>query len=304
MSVQSTQYQASSQVEHFLDAIWMERGLSENSLSSYRSDLCLYEKWLSDQKAADILQCTEVEIQSYFAWLLGRGYSSKTLARLLSCFRGFYQYAKREGLISIDPTLTIDAPKLGRKLPDLLSEEEVERLLLAPDVDDTIELRDRAMLELLYASGLRVSELVHLELADISLTQGIIRVMGKGSKERIVPMGLEAMEWLERYFLVSRPSLLADKQAAECFLSRRGQGMTRQAFWYRIKHYGVRAGIAKNLSPHTVRHAFATHLLNNGADLRVVQLLLGHSDLSTTQIYTHIATARLQSIHQEHHPRA
>ena len=292
------------EVEQYLDAIWMERGLSENSLASYRSDLTLFSRWLHNDSNACLYSCSEIEIQSYFSWLLGQGYSSKTLARLLSCFRGFYQYAKREAFIVIDPTLVIDAPKLGRKLPDLLSEYEVELLLQAPDTDEPIELRDRAMLELLYASGLRVSELVNLPLSNISITQGIVRIVGKGGKERIVPMGLEAIDWIECYLRDSRPYLLGEKQALECFLSRRGQGMTRQTFWHRIKQYGLRAGIAKNLSPHTVRHAFATHLLNNGADLRVVQLLLGHSDLSTTQIYTHIATARLQSLHQEHHPRA
>ncbi len=300
----ANQFTIPQEIEQYLDVIWMEKGLSENSLSSYRSDLTLFSTWLKDEQNTTLYQCSHIEIQSYFAWLLGKGYSSKTLARLLSCFRGFYQYAKRETLIAVDPTLTIDAPKLGRKLPDLLSEEEVECLLQAPNVEDAIELRDRAMLELLYASGLRVSELVNLQLSNISVTQGIIRVMGKGSKERIVPMGLEAIDWLERYMQDARPILLGEKQALECFLSRRGQGMTRQTFWHRIKQYGLRAGIAKSLSPHTVRHAFATHLLNNGADLRVVQLLLGHSDLSTTQIYTHIATARLQSLHQKHHPRA
>ena len=291
-------------IEQYLDAIWMERGLSENSLASYRSDLSIFSDWLDDQASPGLLNVTEAEIQAYFGWLLGRGYSSKTLARVLSCFRGFYQYMKREALILIDPTLTIDAPKLGRKLPEVLSEHDVELLLQAPDVDIAIELRDRAMLELLYASGLRVSELVVLPLSNISLSQGVVRVMGKGSKERIVPMGYEAMDWIERYVKDSRPILLGEKQAVECFLSRRGQGMTRQTFWHRIKQYGVRAGIKQSLSPHTVRHAFATHLLNNGADLRVVQLLLGHSDLSTTQIYTHIATSRLQALHQQHHPRA
>ncbi len=294
--------EVASEIEQFLDVIWMEKGLSENSLSSYRSDLALFDQWLK-RSGQHLYSANSASIQLYFAWLLERGYSSKTLARLLSCFRGFYQHASREGLIEVDPCLTIDAPKIGRKLPDHLSEDEVETLLLAPNVDDPIELRDRAMLELLYACGLRVSELIGLLISDISVNQGVVRVVGKGGKERIVPMGLEALEWLSRYLQIARPILLGEKQAAECFLSKRGQGMTRQTFWHRIKYYAVVAGISKPLSPHTVRHAFATHLLNNGADLRVVQLLLGHSDLSTTQIYTHVATARLQNLHQQHHPR-
>jgi len=293
----------SPELEQFLDAMWLERGLAENTLASYRSDLALFEAWLKNHKST-LLQAGAGDIQAYFSWMLGRGYAAKTLARILSCLRGFYQHAKREQWVELDPTLTIDAPKIGRKLPDTLSEDEVERLLDAPNIDDVIELRDRAMLELLYASGLRVSELISLSMADVSFNQGVLRVIGKGNKERIVPMGLEAMDWLQHYLRDARPVLVGEKQALEIFLSKRGKGMTRQTFWHRIKYYAQKAGIHKPLSPHTLRHAFATHLLNNGADLRVVQLLLGHSDLSTTQIYTHIATARLQSLHQQHHPRA
>ena len=294
--------EASVEIERYLDAAWMEKGLSEHSLASYRSDLALYEQWLN-RSNKKLLSCDASDIQSYFAWLLDRGYSSKTLARILSCIRGFFQYARRELWCELDPSLTIEPPKMGRKLPEHLSEEDVEALLDAPDLNEPVEFRDRAMLELLYASGLRVSELINLELSDISLSQGVVRVIGKGSKERIVPMGYEAIDWLDQYIRDIRPLLLGDKQSPFCFLSKRGKGMTRQTFWYRIKHYALCANIKSSLSPHTIRHAFATHLLNNGADLRVVQLLLGHSDLSTTQIYTHIATARLQTIHQQHHPR-
>ena len=297
------QQAASADIERYLDAVWMEKGLSDNSLASYRSDLALYEQWLTQHQNKALLSCDAGDIQQYFAWLLERGYSSKTLARILSCLRGFFHHAKREAWCTQDPSLSIDAPKLGRKLPQHISEEDVEALLDAPDLNQPIEYRDRAMLELLYACGLRVSELIQLQLADISVNQGVVRVLGKGGKERIVPMGYAAIDWLEAYLRDVRPLLLGDKQSTVCFLSRRGQAMTRQTFWHRIKHYALCANISSDLSPHTIRHAFATHLLNNGADLRVVQLLLGHSDLSTTQIYTHIATARLQQLHQQHHPR-
>lgn len=289
-----------SVIDSYLDAAWMEKGLAENSLESYRRDLELFQLWLSKDKKS-LLQADEIEINQFFAWRAQQGVSSRSIARLLSTLRGFYQHALRENRIDTDPTLNIESPRLGRRLPDVLSEEDVEALLDAPDIEDAIGLRDKAMLELLYACGLRVSELIALHTTDIHLMQGVIRVMGKGSKERLVPMGEIAQEWLERYYQQARP-LLA-KQNNVCFPSNRGSQMTRQTFWHRIKHYAVVAGVNKPLSPHTLRHAFASHLLNHGADLRVVQMLLGHSDLSTTQIYTHIATQRLQSLHQEHHPR-
>ena len=229
--------------------------------------------------------------------------SAKSTARFLSCVRGFYQYQLRESHISIDPTLDIQSPKLPRSLPKSISEQDVERLLSEPNTDDMLELRDKAMLELLYASGLRVSELISLHVGQVSIAQGVVRVMGKGSKERLVPMGEEALYWLQIYLKNSRSALLGVKLSDVLFPSKRAKVMTRQTFWYRIKYYAERSGIQKQLSPHTLRHAFATHLLNHGADLRVVQLLLGHSDLSTTQIYTHVAKERIKALHAKHHPR-
>jgi integrase/recombinase XerD len=221
----------------------------------------------------------------------------------MSCARGFYRFLLREGRITVDPTLDVDSPKLGRPLPKSLSEREVEKLLEAPDLEDPLEYRDRTMLELLYACGLRVSELIGLQMVQVSLNQGVVRVFGKGSKERLVPMGEEALDWLQRYLAGPRMELLKGIPCDAVFPSRRGSQMTRQAFWYRIKIYARRAEINKALSPHTLRHAFATHLLNHGADLRVVQMLLGHSDLTTTQIYTHVAKQRMQELHAQHHPR-
>lgn len=290
-------------IERYLDVIWMERGLAENSLESYRRDLQLFDVWLQHKKLglADVQQH---HVEAYFAYQIQRGLCARSMARLLSCLRGFYQYCLRENIISENPVLGIEAPKLGRKLPNTLSEDDIEALLNAPDASEAIGLRDKAMLELLYATGLRVTELIGLQLGDINFVQGVLRVMGKGSKERLVPMGEPALNVLQQYYRESRPELLGQKQCDACFLSTRAKQMTRQTFWYRIKFYAAEAGIKKPLSPHSLRHAFATHLLNHGADLRVVQLLLGHSDLSTTQIYTHVATARLQDLHQQHHPRA
>lgn len=287
-------------IDVYLDAAWLEKGLAGNSLESYRRDLELFQLWL-EKKCSNLVAADEVAVNQFFAWRAKNGVSSRSIARLLSTLRGFYQYALRENLVAADPTLNIESPRLGRRLPDVLSEEDVEALLEAPELEDPIGLRDKAMLELLYACGLRVTELISLQTSDVHLMQGVVRVMGKGSKERLVPMGEIAQEWLERYYQHGRP-LLA-KQNNVCFPSLRGSQMTRQTFWHRIKHYAVVAGIRKPLSPHTLRHAFASHLLNHGADLRVVQMLLGHSDLSTTQIYTHVATQRLQSLHQQHHPR-
>ena len=289
-------------IEQYLDALWLEKGLSGNTLDAYRRDLGHYQQGLAGRKAR-LLEADRVDLQAYLAARLGKGQSPRSTARFMSCARGFYRYLLREGRLDADPTLDIDSPQLGRPLPKSLSEQDVERLLAAPDTGDALEFRDRAMLELLYACGLRVSELTGLQLVQISLNQGVLRVFGKGSKERLVPMGEEALSWLQRFLVGPRQELLRGVPSEAVFPSRRGSMMTRQAFWYRIKIYARRAGISKPLSPHTLRHAFATHLLNHGADLRVVQMLLGHSDLTTTQIYTHVARQRMQELHARHHPR-
>ncbi len=289
-------------LDRFLDALWLEKGLSVHTRDAYRSDLGLFHAWLQE-RGLELPGAGRDIILDHLAWRLAEGYKARSTARFLSGVRSFYRYLLREGLISEDPTLQIDLPQLGRPLPKSLSEADVEALLAAPELDDPIGLRDRAMLEVLYACGLRVSELISLTLEQVNLRQGVLRVFGKGSKERLVPMGEEAIAWIERYVREARPFLLDGKPSDVLFPSLRGEQMTRQTFWYRIKHQARVAGIAKSLSPHTLRHAFATHLLNHGADLRVVQMLLGHSDLSTTQIYTHIAKARLQELHARHHPR-
>jgi len=290
-------------IERFIDAMWMEKGLSNNTLSSYRSDLRQFNDWLGKTNASEITEATRSSLQAYLGARLEQGQSPRSTARFLSCVRGFYHYLLREGRLTIDPTLDIESPRLGRPLPKALSEMEVERLLQAPDLTHALELRDRTMLELLYACGLRVTELTSLQLVQLSMNQGVVRVFGKGSKERLVPVGEEALRWLQRYMAGPRGELLKGLPSDVLFPSRRGTQMTRQTFWYRIKIYAQRAGIRKHLSPHTLRHAFATHLLNHGADLRVVQMLLGHSDLSTTQIYTHVAQQRMQKLHEQHHPR-
>lgn len=289
-------------IEQFTDAMWMERGLSRNTLSAYRNDLSGLAAWLLKQ-GRTLLTARRQDLLAYLSERVNDGAKPRTTARLLSSMRRFYRYLIREGQLREDPSVRIDTPRIGRPLPDTLSESEVEALLDAPDEEDTLGLRDRAMLELLYACGLRVSELVGMTTDQASLTQGVVRLVGKGSKERLVPMGEEAVDWLQYYLDESRPDLAAGSSAKQLFITRRGRGMTRQAFWYRIRHYAVKSGINKHLSPHTLRHAFATHLLNHGADLRVVQMLLGHSDLSTTQIYTHVARERLKELHAQHHPR-
>lgn len=289
-------------IDIYLDAIWMEKGLSDNTLSSYRRDLVQFSIWLTDHGVI-MKRCCRVDVQKYLAWRVKERHKASSTSRMLSCLRGFYRYLLREEMISEDPLLLIDSPKKGRPLPKTLTESEVELLLDAPDLSDPVQYRDRAMLEVLYATGLRVSELVALRLHEINLNQGVLRVMGKGGKERLVPLGEEAIHWVKRYMGEVRPALFANDVSDVLFPSRRGQQMTRQTFWHRIKRHALTAGIDKALSPHVLRHAFATHLLNHGADLRVVQMLLGHSDLSTTQIYTHVAQQRLQSLHQEHHPR-
>ncbi|OQW74707.1 MAG: site-specific tyrosine recombinase XerD [Proteobacteria bacterium ST_bin11] len=287
-------------IESFLNALWLEFGLSDNTLSAYGSDLKLFAKWLKDK---DITAVDEITIKSFLANRQQQGITSRSSARIVSCLRRFYGYLLREGKISIDPTQLIDAPQLGRTLPDSLSETDVELLLNAPEITDKLGFRDRTMLEMLYATGLRVSELVELKFGQINFRQGCLRIVGKGDKERLVPVGEEAMDWTERYLSTARQAILGNRQSDYLFVTNRGTSMTRQAFWHIIKRYAALAGIDKHLSPHTLRHAFATHLLNHGADLRVVQLLLGHSDLSTTQIYTHIAQQRLKALHTQHHPR-
>lgn len=289
-------------IAQYLDAIWMEKGLSKNSLDSYRTDLTLFAQWLAE-RPAQLLEVDSALLLDYLAVRHRRQLSSRSSARFLSCVRGFYRYQLREGAIQENPLAIVKSPKLPRSLPKLLTEKDVDDLLSAPDLSDPLGLRDRTMLEVLYACGLRVTELVTLTMPQINVRQNVIRVMGKGSKERLIPMGEEAALWLERYFREARPLLLQGMPNEIVFPSQRAQEMTRQTFWHRIKLWAKVAGIEKPLSPHTLRHAFATHLLNHGADLRVVQLLLGHSDLSTTQIYTHIARTRMKELHATHHPR-
>lgn len=289
-------------IAEYIDASWMERGLSANSQMAYRRDLTLFSIWLS-AKGIGILHAQSFHIQEFLAYSLSEKKSPKSSARFLSCLRGFYRYLLRENKVQSNPALLIENPKIGRGLPKTLTERDVENLLSVPDTDTPIGLRDRAMLELLYACGLRVTELIELTMGQINLRQNVVRITGKGAKERLVPMGQEAGDWLARYFREARPILLNNMPDDIVFPSTRGQAMTRQTFWHRIKWWADVAGIAVELSPHTLRHAFATHLLNHGADLRVVQLLLGHSDLSTTQIYTHVAKLRMKQEHQQHHPR-
>lgn len=291
------------EIERFLDALWMERGLSANTLAAYRNDLQRFAAWLDAKRAKVLLRARREDLLAYLADRAATGSRPRSTARLLSTLRRFYRYQIREGRLQEDPSARIEAPKLGRKLPDTLTEEEVTRLLSAPDDSKVLGLRDRTMLEVLYATGLRVSELVSLHLDQCNLRQGVVRITGKGNKERLVPLGEESLEWLTRYLEEGRPELVRGNDNDGLFLSRRSVPMTRQTFWHLIKRYSRAAGITKPLSPHTLRHAFATHLLNHGADLRVVQLLLGHSDLSTTQIYTHVARERLKQIHSLHHPR-
>tara|TARA_Y100001935_G_C17311742_1_gene517100 strand:+ start:15780 stop:16703 length:924 start_codon:yes stop_codon:yes gene_type:complete len=289
-------------IERFIDLLWMERGLSRNTLSSYQSDISKVARWLKEKKLS-LESAQRYDLLEYLACLVEQGMKPRTSARQLSSLRQFYNLAVREGWLQIDPTALIDAPKLGRSLPKSLSEGDVERLLDAPNLRQPEGVRDRTMLELLYATGLRVTELVNLTSDQIQLNQGLVRVTGKGGVDRLVPIGDEAIEWLQEFVNGARKDILKGCQCDALFPTRRGNGMTRQAFWYRLKKYAKNSQISGLLSPHTLRHAFATHLMNHGADLRVVQLLLGHSSLSTTQIYTHVAKERLKTIHQQHHPR-
>ncbi|CNE65275.1 site-specific tyrosine recombinase XerD [Yersinia kristensenii] len=298
------QQQNNPLIEQFLDALWLERNLAENTLASYRLDLHALSGWL-EHHDSDLLRAGSQDLQSFLAERIEGGYKATSSARLLSAMRRLFQYLYREKLREDDPTALLSSPKLPQRLPKDLSEAQVDALLNSPNVDIPLELRDKAMLEVLYATGLRVSELVGLTISDVSLRQGVVRVIGKGNKERLVPLGEEAVYWIENYMEYGRPWLINGQSLDVLFPSNRSQQMTRQTFWHRIKHYAILAGIdSERLSPHVLRHAFATHLLNHGADLRVVQMLLGHSDLSTTQIYTHVATERLKLLHQQHHPRA
>ena len=289
-------------IEEFLDALWLEKGLSPHTRSAYRTDLLAFARWL-EGRGLSLETVGRDAVLDHLGWRLSEGYQARSTARFLSGLRSFYKYAVRENRIAEDPTLLVSMPQLGAPLPKSLSEADVEALLAAPDTEDTLGLRDRTMLEVLYATGLRVTELVSLTLDEVNLREGSLRVFGKGSKERLIPLGEEAIAWLEDYLKTARPLLLGSQPGDILFPSQRGTVMTRQTFWHRIKLHAQVAGIRTSLSPHTLRHAFATHLLNHGADLRTVQMLLGHTSLSTTQIYTHVARVRLQQLHAQHHPR-
>ena len=289
-------------IDKFLDAIWMERGLSANTLGAYRADLVSLRRWLAERDQS-LIYATRSDLLAFIAWRTEQGAKPRSTARQLSSFRRFYRFLLREGVIQEDPTIKIDMPRIGRSLPQSLTEGEVEALLAAPDASDPLGHRDRTMLEVLYATGLRVSELINLKQSEINLNQGVLRIVGKGDRERLIPLGDEAQTWIRDFIAGPRTEILLERQTDYLFPTRRGDRMTRQAFWHIIKRYSKQAEISSKMSPHTLRHAFATHLLNNGADLRVVQMLLGHSDLSTTQIYTHVARARMKELHSQHHPR-
>lgn len=290
-------------IDVFIDSLWLEDGLSDNTLSAYRSDLNSFQRWLLENRKLKIENAERDHVQLYLANRVQNGTSSRSAARLLSTLHRYYRHRIRDGHRDDDPTRDIDSPHIGRPLPVSLSEEQVMQLLHSPDIKTPRGLRDRTMLELLYSTGLRVSELVGLSIQQINLQAGVLRVIGKGSKERVLPIGEVAVDWLDQYLIESRPILISGNSSDAVFSGRAGKPLTRQAFWYAIKKYALVAGIHTHLSPHTLRHAFATHLLNHGADLRVVQMLLGHSDLSTTQIYTHVARERLNQMHKQHHPR-
>jgi len=289
-------------IDEFIDHLWLEDGLSKNTLNSYRFDLELFSGWLTKILQTNILDVSQADIQQYLSFKFPTS-KSRSISRLLTTLRRLFRYLLRENKVKIDPTLEIMSPKIPKSLPKSLSEEEVDLLLNAPNINNFSGLRDKAMLELLYACGLRVSELVNILLTELSMTDGIIRITGKGSKTRLVPMGEEAVDWIKKYIDEGRKNILKLKTSKYLFVTIRGSAMTRQAFWYLIKRYSIIAQIKKPMSPHILRHAFATHLINHGADLRVVQMLLGHSDISTTQIYTHVARERLKKLHQSHHPR-
>ena len=288
-----------SHIERFLDHLWVEFGLSENTISAYRSDINTVQTFLY-ARGVELINADDADLLVYMS---ENAQAPRTVARRLSALRRYFRYLLREGLVSTDPTLRLNAPRIGRKLPRSLSEADVEALLAAPATTTALGLRDRTMLEILYATGLRVTELVSITMTQVNLRQGVVRVVGKGRKERLVPFGEVAQSWVERYQADARPDIIHGRITEAMFPSNRGGSMTRQTFWYAIKKYARQAGISYALSPHTLRHAFATHLLNHGADLRVVQMLLGHSDISTTQIYTHVAVQRMKDLHASHHPR-
>ncbi|NQY25915.1 MAG: site-specific tyrosine recombinase XerD [Piscirickettsiaceae bacterium] len=289
-------------LQPFLDTLWLESGLSKNTVEAYQRDLLGFATWLS-KSDTDLSSATRQDILKYQRERIRNGSKVRSDARLLSSLRRFYRYLCREEFRESDPTAQIESPHLGRPLPSSLTEQDVEDLLAQPDTIQALGLRDRTMLEVLYATGLRVSELISLKIEQVNMRQGLVRCVGKGNKERLVPLGEIALDWLQDYLVEARPAILNGQVSDDLFPTNRGKAMTRQAFWYLIKRYAKQAIIEKDLSPHTLRHAFATHLLNHGADLRVVQLLLGHANLSTTQIYTHVAKERLKSLHTEHHPR-
>ena len=292
------------EIDAFCDALWLEDGLARASLASYRSDLQHLSRWLCEQVPSSSLVLADEVLVMRFVAALSRRLRAASQARYISTLRRFYRFLLTRGRIVADPTVRIPLPGKPARLPKVLSEKQVEALLAAPEVGLALGLRDRAMLETLYATGLRVAELVGLKLHEVNFDMGVVRVFGKGGKERLVPLGQEAIDWIRRYLREARPGLLGERVSDEMFVTTRGAAMTRQAFWQLIKRYAVPAGIdPAKLSPHVLRHAFATHLLNHGADLRVVQLLLGHSDISTTQIYTHVARERLKTLHAQHHPR-
>ncbi|MDG6777449.1 site-specific tyrosine recombinase XerD [Thiomicrorhabdus sp. zzn3] len=287
----------------FLDYLSISEGLSRNTLLAYRKDLQIYQAWWSEHQSGDIVHANKAQLEDFLFHLQQSGRQAKSNARLLSTLKRFYQWGVSQNHFEADPTGLLKSPKIPKAIPKVISEQQVDALLDAPDLGTPLGVRDRAILELMYASGLRVSELVELPFEQINLSAGLVQVTGKGNKERIVPIGELAIEWVERYLQQARPQLAKNKWVETLFVSRLGRPMTRQTLWHRIKNLAWQAGIKGSLSPHGLRHAFATHLINHGADLRTVQLLLGHSDLSTTQIYTHVAKERLHQIHQQHHPR-
>ncbi len=290
-------------LDAFCDTLWLEDGLSRNTLAAYRRDLALFALWLRRGRGMELMEAGQVEVLDYLAYRYAAHTKATSAARLLSALRRFFRQQVRDGRLAADPTLNVGSPKLPRGLPRSLTEGDVDALLAAPDTTTALGLRDRAMLELLYATGLRVSELVGLGSAQVSEDAGVVRVMGKGARERLVPVGEVALDWLDRYRREARPALLSGQVSAALFVTQRAASMTRQMFWTLVKRHAAAAGIAKPISPHVLRHAFATHLVNHGADLRVVQMLLGHADVSTTQIYTYVARERLKQLHMKHHPR-
>ena len=304
MRVTASEHNDSALIDAFCDQVWLQDGLASSSLASYRRDLVAWSGWLALNGHEGLLGAARGEVESFLATQFRSGAKTSSIGRRLSSLRRFYRLQLAQGTIATDPTLRVRAPKLPHRLPKSLSEQQVEALLDAPDPETKLGLRDRAMLETLYATGLRVSELVGLKLAQVSFDAGIVRVLGKGGKERLVPLGEEAVAWLTRYLATARVDLAAGGKSDAVFITARRGPLTRQAFWQLIKRYALKAGIASAvLSPHTLRHAFATHLLNHGADLRVVQMLLGHADITTTTIYTHVARERLKQLHARHHPR-